>query len=215
MPAPGVRARARRRARGHAGPHRRLTGHDLRSTAATSGPKAFPRRLHPILHCHAPHAHGPRETDLRRPANDVAAVPWPHACTSPSFPWSMSCHAETCLPWRAYLPSPRHAGLFNPHLSPLLARDTEPRRGHHYRRRRAPCSARALCRPSAPKASSRTQRAYTPACCLGRSTCSPDYGSRRPPHCHRRRAPLSARSPSQPTISAPPLGPREATRATR
>jgi hypothetical protein len=100
MPAPGVRARARRRARGHARPHRRLTGYDRRSTAATAGPKAFHRRSHPILHCHALHAHGPRETDPRRPANGVAAVPRPRARTSPSFPWSMSCHAETCLPWR-------------------------------------------------------------------------------------------------------------------
>jgi hypothetical protein len=69
--------------------------------------------------------------------------------------------------------------------------------------------------PSTPKASSRTQRACTPTCFPGRSTCSPDYGSQRPPHCRRRQALLSARPSSQPTIPVPPLGPREATRATR
>jgi hypothetical protein len=58
--------------------------------------------------------------------------------------------------------------------------------------RRAPCSTHACCRPSAPKASSRTQRACTPACGPSRSTCSSDYSSRRPPHYYRRRAPPSA-----------------------
>jgi hypothetical protein len=68
---------------------------------------------------------------------------------------------------------------------------------------------------STPKASSRTQRACTPVCSPSLSTCSPEYASRRPPHCCYRRAPPSARSPSQPTISAHPLGPSEAARATR
>jgi hypothetical protein len=63
---------------------------------------------------------------------------------------------------------------------------------------------------STPKASSRTQRACTPACSPSLSTCSPEYASRRPPHCCCRRAPPSARSPSQLTISAHPLGPSEA-----
>jgi hypothetical protein len=40
--------------------------------------------------------------------------------------------------------------------SPLLARDTEPRCGHHCHRRRAPCSARACCHLNTPRASPNT-----------------------------------------------------------
>jgi hypothetical protein len=53
--------------------------------------------------------------------------------------------------------------------------------------------------------------AIKPPCRL----CSRVILSFRGRHCRRRRAPLSARSLSQPTVSAPPLGHREATRATR
>jgi hypothetical protein len=60
------------------------TGHERRYPTVTAGPKASHRRSRPILHCHTPHAHGPRETDSRRPTNGVTAVPRPHARTSPS-----------------------------------------------------------------------------------------------------------------------------------
>jgi hypothetical protein len=110
--APGVRAHARRRARGHAGPNRRLTGHDRRNTPVTAGPKAFHRRSHPTLHRHAPHAHGPRETDLRRSANGVAAVPGPRAhvaalsivlrpCRDPHRDWPQRGAQATPQPPRA------------------------------------------------------------------------------------------------------------------
>jgi hypothetical protein len=112
------------------------------------------------------------------------------------------------LPWLARkLPTDLCPAIKAP-SSPLLARDTEPRRGHHCRRRRVPCSARARCHLSTPKASSHTQRACTPAYCLGHTPCSPLPSS-------RRRVPLPTCSPCQPTLPGPPLGRRGANRATR
>jgi hypothetical protein len=98
--------------------------------------------------------------------------------------------------------------------SHLLTRDIEPRRGHHCRRQRAPCSSRACCNLSTPRASPHTQRACTPACCLGRITCSPEYGFQWPPPSSRWQVPLSTCSPGQSTLPGPPLGRREANRAT-
>jgi hypothetical protein len=98
--------------------------------------------------------------------------------------------------------------------SPLLARDTEPHRGHHYRRRRAPCFTRARCHLSTPRASPHTQRAYTPACWPDRPVCSPEPEFPRPPPGGHRRARLSTGCPSLATLSTPPLdhmGPNRAT----
>jgi hypothetical protein len=98
--------------------------------------------------------------------------------------------------------------------SPLLVRDTEPRHGHHCRCRRAPCSARARCHLSMPRASPQTQRACTPACWPGRPVCSPEPKFQRPSPGGHHRARLSVGSPSLVTLSTPPLdhvGPNRAT----
>jgi hypothetical protein len=116
--------------------------------------------------------------------------------------WSVAHRLNT----RAWLSKPPH--------HPLLAWDTEPRRGHHYRRRRAPCFARVCCHLSTPRASPHTHRACTLACCPGRTACSPEYEFQRPPQSSCRRARPSAWSQGQPTIPEPPLGHVGATRFT-
>jgi hypothetical protein len=142
----------------------------------------------------------------------------PLACRSLHVvPGPCPCRASPCRAAALTGPS-RTASTYDGYksrLSPRLVRDTEPHRGHHCRRRRAPCSARARCHPSTPKASSHTQRACTPACCLSRTTCSPEYDFQWSPPSSRRRVPLPTRSPGQPTLPGPPLGRREANCATR
>jgi hypothetical protein len=66
----------------------------------------------------------------------------------------------------------------------------------------APHSTRTPCSPAL-------------ACCPARAAGSPEPVSLRPPPGSHRRAPLPARSPRQPTVSAHSLGPSEAARATR
>jgi hypothetical protein len=79
-------------------------------------------------------------------------------------------------------------------------------RGHHCRRRRAPCFVCNRCRLNAPSLSSHTPRAYTRTCCPGRTACSLEHGFPRPPSSSRRRAHCSARSKRPPTLLAPSLG---------
>jgi hypothetical protein len=111
--APGVRAHVRRHARGHAGPNRRLTGHDRRSTPATAGPKALHRRSHPTLHRHARTLTGRAKlTCADRP---TASPPYPGpararrrpVCRTPAIPRPTSRLASTWYPSYASTASSR------------------------------------------------------------------------------------------------------------
>jgi hypothetical protein len=89
-----------------------------------------------------------------------------------------------------------------------------PRRGRHCYRRWAPCSAYCRDRLIASRLPSCTARACTPVWRPDRMARSPENGFQRPPPSSHRRAPRSACSPGQLTFPGPPLGHREATRAT-
>jgi hypothetical protein len=76
------------------------------------------------------------------------------------------------------------------------------------------CSARCRGRLNASSFPSCTARACTPALWPDQTVYTPEHEFQRLPLSSHRRAPRSACSPGQPTILGPPLGHREATRAT-
>jgi hypothetical protein len=105
------------------------------------------------------------------------------ACTLPPRP-PYSDHAATHTVTGLNLvpklpPQPPRAGHKSPSF--LHAREHQDAAVRHRCRPGELTAPHNPSSPSTPKASSRTQRACTPACCLGCCTCSPNYGSRRPP----------------------------------
>jgi hypothetical protein len=203
-----ARAHARRRALGCAG--RRQPGTTVRAPLRPPVPRPLHRHSHPILPCH-----GPRETDLRRqpttsPPYARRAAPGRLLAVAPRH---RLAHAAAHRAVMLVTLSPRHTAYLSPAVFPRASTRAPPRSPL------SPSVSTSLRSRPWPvqyaKAFSRTQRACTPTCSPSLSTCSPEYASRRPPHCCCRRAPPSVRSPIQPTISAHPLGPSEAARATR
>jgi hypothetical protein len=186
MPAPRVRAHSRRRARGHARPRHRSTGHDHRSTVATAGPMASHRNSHPTLS-------STRRTLTGRAKPTCAAQP----TALPSY--LSSARARRRHPHRPCLDScglrvlvvtSRHELLFKGRSSPV----TRVAAGHRAVLRHTTLKARYRAPPSTCSPSQGTllalaldrPEARALACCLGRATPSPALEFQRPPSSIRR-----------------------------
>jgi hypothetical protein len=108
----------------------------LRSTAATAGaplqppiPRLLHRRSHPILPFRVPHAHGPRETDLRRqpttsPPYARRAAPGQLLALTPRH---RLAHAAAHRAVTLVTPSPRHTAYISPAVFPRASTQAPPR----------------------------------------------------------------------------------------
>jgi hypothetical protein len=107
-----------------------------RGNPATVGsPALAPTFTHPIHPGHAPHAHGPRGTDLRC---QPTATPLYGRRTAPALPLAVApCHrlAVPSLDVSDGRDPPRQGTLPIKAQPSFLARAPEPRRGRHCRRR--------------------------------------------------------------------------------
>jgi hypothetical protein len=140
MAAPRVRAHAQRRARGHAGPHRRPTGHDCWSTAAIAGPKASHRRSHPTLCRHAHTLTGRAKPTCA--AQPTTLPPYPGSARAPHRHPHRPCLDSCGL--HALAVTPRHKLLFKGRSLPV-ARVAA---GHRAVLRHAPLKACCRAPPS-------------------------------------------------------------------